>query len=102
MSNDKATAMPLVEHLRSVPLDAVLRIDTPNALGCMDTRSITVGRLCHEAADALRHPATAGAPGSTDAERAAWLADKIGALGDYAKEAAAMLYRWPVAPKEPQ
>lgn len=31
----------------------------------------------------------------TDAERAAWLADKIGALGDYAKEAAAMLRRWP-------
>lgn len=38
-----------------------------------------------------------GAPGSTDAERAAWLADKIGALGDYAKEAAAMLRRWPSA-----
>lgn len=37
----------------------------------------------------------AGAPGATDAERAAWLADKIGALGDYAKEAAAMLRRWP-------
>jgi hypothetical protein len=40
----------------------------------------------------------AGAPGSTDAERAAWLADKIGALGDYAKEAAAMLRRWPPSP----
>lgn len=37
----------------------------------------------------------AGAPGTTDAERAAWLADKIAALGDYAKEAAAMLRRWP-------
>lgn len=36
-----------------------------------------------------------GAPGSTDVERAAWLADKIGALGDYAKEAAEMLRRWP-------
>lgn len=36
-----------------------------------------------------------GAPGATDVERAAWLADKIGALGDYAKEAAAMLRRWP-------
>ena len=35
------------------------------------------------------------APGSTDAERAAWLADKIAAGGDYAKEAAAMLRRWP-------
>lgn len=39
--------------------------------------------------------ARAGAPGMTDAERAAWLADKIVALGDYAKEAAAMLQRWP-------
>jgi hypothetical protein len=35
------------------------------------------------------------APGDTDAERAAWLADKIVAGGDYAKEAAAMLRRWP-------
>jgi len=33
----------------------------------------------------------------TDAERAAWLADKIVACGDYAKEAAAMLRRWPEA-----
>jgi hypothetical protein len=32
-----------------------------------------------------------------DAERAAWLADKIVALGDYAKEAAEMLRRWPSA-----
>lgn len=38
---------------------------------------------------------TAGAPGATDAERAAWLADKIVAGGDYAKEAAKMLRRWP-------
>jgi hypothetical protein len=36
-----------------------------------------------------------GAPGATDAERAAWLADKIVAQGDYAKEAAEMLRRWP-------
>jgi hypothetical protein len=36
-----------------------------------------------------------GAPGDTDAQRAAWLADKIGAMGDYAQEAAAMLRRWP-------
>lgn len=41
--------------------------------------------------------APAGAPGSTDAERAAWLADKIVAQGDYAKEAAQMLMRWPAA-----
>lgn len=38
---------------------------------------------------------TSGAPGATDSERAAWLADKIVAGGDYAKEAAAMLRRWP-------
>lgn len=31
----------------------------------------------------------------TDEEHAAWLADKIVALGDYAKEAAEMLRRWP-------
>jgi hypothetical protein len=36
-----------------------------------------------------------GAPGATDAERAAWLADKIVAQGDYAKEAAEMLRSWP-------
>jgi hypothetical protein len=42
-------------------------------------------------------PQGGGAPGATDAERAAWLADKIGALGDYAKEAAAMLRRWPAS-----
>lgn len=41
------------------------------------------------------NPDAAAAPGSTDAERAAWLADKIVAHGDYAKEAAAMLRRWP-------
>jgi hypothetical protein len=53
MTNDNAKAVPLVEQLRSIPIDAKLRIDTPNALGCMDTQSIPVGRLCHEAADAL-------------------------------------------------
>lgn len=50
---DRGVAAPLAEQLRSVPHDAVLRIDTPNALGCMDTRSIPVGRLCHEAAAAI-------------------------------------------------
>jgi hypothetical protein len=38
-----------------------------------------------------------GAEVRTDAEQAAWLADKIVALGDYAKEAAEMLRRWPGA-----
>ena len=46
-------------------------------------------------ANPLNSPGVVGAPGSTDAERAAWLADKIVALGDYAKEAAEMLRRWP-------
>lgn len=40
----------------------------------------------------------AGAPGDSDAERAAWLGDKIAALGDYAREASAMLQRWPAPP----
>jgi hypothetical protein len=52
VNDSAAVAVPLAEQLRSVPRDAVLRIDTPNALG-VDTRSIPVGRLCHEAADAL-------------------------------------------------
>lgn len=45
-------AVPLIELLRSVPPKARLLIDTPNPLG-MDTHSIPVGRLCHEAAEAL-------------------------------------------------
>ena len=53
MADVHGAAVPLADQLRSVPRDAVLRIDTPNALGCMDTRSIPVGRICHEAADAL-------------------------------------------------
>jgi len=43
-----------------------------------------------------------GAPGATDVERAEWIADKIVALGDYAKEAAAMLRRWPVGVALPE
>ncbi len=39
---------------------------------------------------------------SQDAEHATWLADKIVALGDYAKEAAAMLRRWPSVQAAPQ
>jgi hypothetical protein len=60
MSEDKCTAVPLAEQLRSVPADAVLRIDSPNALRCMDTRSIPIGRLCHEAADAIDAKAVMG------------------------------------------
>lgn len=37
----------------------------------------------------------------TTKERAAWLADKIVALGDYAKEAAALLRDWPDQPPYP-
>lgn len=42
------------------------------------------------AAQTQKHPTQ-----HTDAEHAAWLADKICNGGDYAKEAASMLYRWP-------
>lgn len=58
----QAAAVPLVEQLRSVPADAKLHIDTPNALGCMDTSSIPVGRLCHEAASALQQQEAGSAP----------------------------------------
>jgi hypothetical protein len=49
--------VPLIELLRSVPPKARLLIDTPNPLG-VDTHSIPVGRLCHEAAAALATPLT--------------------------------------------
>ena len=65
MADVHGAAVPLADQLRSVPRDAVLRIDTPNALGCMDTRSIPVGRICHEAADAL---GAAGRPAPVLAE----------------------------------
>lgn len=42
-------------------------------------------------------PTAASPQVADDAEHAAWLADKIVALGDYAKEAAEMLRRWPLA-----
>lgn len=86
-----AKAVPLAEELRSVPVDAKLRIDTPNALGCMDTRSIPVGRLCHEAAainaellEALRSiERITRVKGLTDAERKSALRD----LGEFARAA---------------
>ena len=48
---DKAYAVPLHELLASVPRDARLVIDDPDGMG---TRFIPVGRMCHEAAEALR------------------------------------------------
>jgi hypothetical protein len=45
--------------------------------------------------DLAASPASQPATKPSDAEQAAWLADKIVALGDYAKEAAEMLRRWP-------
>ena len=48
---DKAYAVPLHEQLASVPRDARLIIDDPDGRG---TRFIPVGRMCHEAAEALR------------------------------------------------
>lgn len=44
--------VPLIERLSAVPQDAVLKVNTPNALG-VDTHSLPVGRLCHEAASSL-------------------------------------------------
>lgn len=55
IAGELASAVPLSEQLRSVPVDAKLRIDTPNALGCMDTRSIPVGVFCHDAAAECDH-----------------------------------------------
>lgn len=48
---DKAYAVPLHEQLASVPRDARLIIDDADGMG---TRFIPVGRMCHEAAEALR------------------------------------------------
>ena len=70
---DKATPTPspasvsLYEQLRSVPEDAILKIDTPNPLG-VDTRSIPVGAMCHEAAAEVERDAQ-------DAARYRWLRD---------------------------
>ena len=47
---DKAYAVPLHEQLASVPRDARLIIDDADGMG---TRFIPVGRMCHEAAEAL-------------------------------------------------
>ena len=48
---DKAYAVPLHEQLASVPRDARLIIDDADGRG---TRFIPVGRMCNEAAEALR------------------------------------------------
>ena len=73
---DKATPTPspasvsLYEQLRSVPEDAILKIDTPNPLG-VDTRSIPVGAMCHEAAAEVERLAAQAAPTERDAKDAA-------------------------------
>lgn len=84
-------------HTEVVPASSVQRL-----MGDLQKRSDECeGVLIHIHRDELRKllavasGVLTGAPGATDVERAAWLADKIGALGDYAKEAAAMLRRWP-------
>ena len=48
---DKAYAVPLHELLAGVPRNARLVIDDPDGMG---TQFIPVGRMCHEAAEALR------------------------------------------------
>ena len=69
---DKATPTPspaktdICELLRSVPKDVILKIDTPNPLG-VDTHSIPVGAMCHEAAAEVESLAAQSAPtGLTD------------------------------------
>ena len=47
----EAYEVPLVEQLERVPKDARLVIDDADGMG---TRFIPVGRMCHEAATALR------------------------------------------------
>ena len=47
----EAYEVPLVEQLESVPNNARLVIDDADGMG---TRFIPVGRMCHEAATALR------------------------------------------------
>ena len=47
----EACEVPLVEQLERVPKDARLVIDDADGMG---TRFIPVGRMCHEAATALR------------------------------------------------
>ncbi len=47
----QAYAVPLHEQLASVPENARLEIDDPDGMG---TRFFAVGRMCHEAASALR------------------------------------------------
>jgi len=47
----KAHQVPLVEQLESVPADARLVIDDADSMG---TRFIPVGRICREAAAAIR------------------------------------------------
>jgi hypothetical protein len=47
----QAYQVPLVEQLESVPTDARLVIDDADGMG---TRFIPVGRMCREAAAALR------------------------------------------------
>lgn len=48
---DKAYEVPLHEQLANVPRNARLVIDDADGMG---TRFIPVGRMCHEAAEALR------------------------------------------------
>lgn len=62
-----------------------------------EAQPFTAGQTVAEAIAAWNRRALSPSASDQDAERAAWLADKIVALGDYAKEAAEMLRRWPSA-----
>jgi hypothetical protein len=88
LSNDQVRALMQIAHKWAGPDEDDSRSDALE----MALRAVTIQ-------SAGPHPGSA--PGATDAERAAWLADKIIACGDYAKEAAAMLRRWPAGEAQP-
>jgi hypothetical protein len=56
---------PLVDLLRTVPIDARLKIDAPDGLS---TTYIPVGKLCSDAVTALQYPSNHSWVGITDDE----------------------------------
>jgi len=74
--------LPLSEQLRQIPDDIRIGISTKNAIGCNDTTWISVGALCHEAAEALAKQEQ-GEPVTTDWERIARVQNaKLMAMSD--------------------
>ena len=78
----QAYEVPLVEQLESVPKDARLVIDDADG---MRTRFIPVGRMCHDAAKALRQ-AIEQAQDAVLAEREARLRRELEELREKIRE----------------